>query len=423
MCVPHLIGVSEGLCGRGLLFAPGFSNFQDVMRNRLYKIFAMNLLIAALGTQAALAQAMLKITIPRRSRLTPVQRLNREGVKAVDEHNYAKAEEAFYKAYLYDPADPFTLNNLGYISELKGQLERADEFYKLAAEQGSNANIDLSNVKDLEGKPMMAAFAGVREKKMEVNRMNVEAMRLLKDDRGFEAIALLKQALKLDAENPFTENNLGVANEAVGDFADALRYYNQAAQSNISERVAITQDAAWNGKPVSAAAAANATRLEGLMQRAGTAEEQAAMYNLRGVYAANENDAGTAKADFLQAYKLDPGNAFSLNNRGYVAEMNGDLESAQFFYEKAQQATGSTARVGLATTNSAEGQPLFRAAEDSNQKVDNALAIYTGKQRQQKAPIVLTPRGAALSGNAPAGRAQPQTPEVPKSPASQPPLD
>ena len=55
----------------------------------------------------------LKITIPKHSKLTPVQRLNREGVEAVRKHNYKKAEQLFYKAYLFDPDDAFTLNNLG----------------------------------------------------------------------------------------------------------------------------------------------------------------------------------------------------------------------------------------------------------------------------------------------------------------------
>jgi len=50
----------------------------------------------------------LKITIPKHSELTPVQRLNREGVDAIRKHQYDKAEGLFYKAYLYDPADPFT---------------------------------------------------------------------------------------------------------------------------------------------------------------------------------------------------------------------------------------------------------------------------------------------------------------------------
>ncbi|MHB1858453.1 MAG: tetratricopeptide repeat protein, partial [Acidobacteriaceae bacterium] len=58
----------------------------------------------------------LRITVPKHSHLTPVQRLNREGVEAVRKHEYEKAEAMFYRAYLYDASDPFTLNNLGYIS-------------------------------------------------------------------------------------------------------------------------------------------------------------------------------------------------------------------------------------------------------------------------------------------------------------------
>ena len=61
-----------------------------------------------------------------------MQRLNREGVEAVKRHDYEKAEALFLKAYLYDPADPFTLNNLGYISELQGQLIAPTSSIKLA---------------------------------------------------------------------------------------------------------------------------------------------------------------------------------------------------------------------------------------------------------------------------------------------------
>ena len=42
----------------------------------------------------------LKITIPRHSPLTTVQRLNREGVDAVQKNHFDKARELFYKAYL-----------------------------------------------------------------------------------------------------------------------------------------------------------------------------------------------------------------------------------------------------------------------------------------------------------------------------------
>src|SRR5205823_9212799 len=55
------------------------------------------------------AGAQLRITLPKRSKPTPVQKLNREGVNAVNKHDYEKAKKLFYKAYLIDPNDPLTL--------------------------------------------------------------------------------------------------------------------------------------------------------------------------------------------------------------------------------------------------------------------------------------------------------------------------
>src|SRR4029077_7764758 len=81
----------------------------------------------------------LRITLPKRSEATPVQRLNRDGVQAIQKHQYEKAKALFYKVYLIDPDDPFTLNNLGYVSELEGQVDRAQRFYELAARQTSDA--------------------------------------------------------------------------------------------------------------------------------------------------------------------------------------------------------------------------------------------------------------------------------------------
>src|ERR1035437_424351 len=129
----------------------------------LQRAIAVIAVLAATGSHAAWAGDALRITVPRHSELTPVQRLNREGVDAVKKHQYEKASALFYKAYLYDPADPFTLNNLGYISEVQGELDRAHRFYALAAEQGSDANIDRSNAKQLEGKPMKYAFASLQD--------------------------------------------------------------------------------------------------------------------------------------------------------------------------------------------------------------------------------------------------------------------
>jgi len=360
------------------------------------KLIALMAVLAVSGADAW-AGDVLKITIPRRSELTPVQRLNREGVEAVKKHQYERASALFYKAYLYDPADPFTLNNLGYISELEGELDRAHKFYTLASEQGSDANIDRSSTKQLEGKPMQLAFQGLLDGPMRVNRMNVDALNLLSKNHGFQAVALLRETLILDPDNPFTSNNLGVAYESIGDYDDAMKYYGAAAQSGSSERVVVTLDRAWRGKQVSAMAAASARRLDQRAKKMGNAEVNAAMFTLRGVSAANQNDWLAAKQDFLHAYLLDSSSAFSLNNRGIVAELDGDLETAQFFYDKARKAGNSDARVGSATLRVAEGKKLFSVATDSNQQVGGELDRYSQQRHAETGPIELTPRGNSSS--------------------------
>src|SRR5262249_40153563 len=153
-----------------------------------YKRLLVAALILALLYMLPSARAGdLKIPLPKKSKLTPVQKLNREGVDAVRSHNYDKAKTLFYKAYLYDPDDPFTLNNLGYVSELEGKLENAQRFYQLAAERATNAVIDKASSPKVQGKLVIDAVTGARDVPMQVNRGNVEALRLLAQRRAPEA--------------------------------------------------------------------------------------------------------------------------------------------------------------------------------------------------------------------------------------------
>jgi tetratricopeptide (TPR) repeat protein len=242
---------------------------------------------------------------------------------------------------------------------------------------------------------MKAALEGLEDLPMRVNRMNMEAMQLLRENRGFDAAGVLKAALNVDPKNPFTLNNLGVAHESIGDFDDALKFYGQAAKANSSEPVIVTMEEHWRGRPVSKMAAESAQRLQRRMRDMSPAEVQAAMFTMRGVAAANQNDWPAARQNFLKAYALNPRSAFSLNNEGYVAEHDGDLETAQFFYERAGKARDSGARVGLATQQFAEGKDLLTVASDSNEKVDSAIERYSQQRRRETGPIELTPRGAA----------------------------
>ena len=361
---------------------------------------------------------ILKLRIPKHSELTPVQRLNREGVQAVKKRQYEKAAALFYQAYLYDPADPFTLNNLGYVSEIEGELDRANKFYALASEQGNSAIIERSNSKQLEGQPMKAAFENLHDVPMRVNRMNVDAMQLLSKNHGFQAVAALKRALLLDATNPFTLNNLGVAEESIGDYENALQSYRAAADSHSTEIVVVTLDHSWRGRTVGTMATSSAKRLKERMDKMNTAELNAVVFTMRGISAINGNDSSAGRDDFLRAYELDANSAFTLNNRGYVAELDGDLEAAQFFYDKARKAADSNIRVGLATEHSAEGKQLSVVAGISGQGVDGELDEYSRERRKQKGPSELASRAIGLISDP--SKAPTQPPSLNVSPTATP---
>ena len=337
----------------------------------------------------------IKITIPRHSKLTPVQRLNREGVEAVRKHDYKKAEELFYKAYLFDPDDAFTLNNLGYISELQGQVDRAQQFYSLAAEQSSDAVVDLSSKSQLRGQPMKAALA-VTNEPLQVNHANVEAVRLLQQGRAPEADLLLQEVLKSDPKNVFTLNNMGVAKEMEGEQQEALRYFDEASRTGSEATAVVTTNRGWRGRQVSQMAQQNAKTLREHLSHEQDLPEQVAELNLRGVSAVNRNDLHTADADFRKAYALDPGNAFTLNNIGYVAELEGDRETAEFFYEQARQAGGADATVGVATSRAAEGRKLFAVAEDNDTRVEAKVTQERDTFRRQQGPVPLRRRDNSI---------------------------
>jgi Flp pilus assembly protein TadD len=360
----------------------------------IWKVLVCGALAAATISPAAFAHDI-KIEIPKRSHQTPVQRLNRDGVEALRKHEYDRAEKIFYKAYLYDPDDPFTLNNLGYISELKGEVQRAHDFYTLASQHASEAVIDRSTPESLRGKPMEAALA-VPQLPMQMNHDNVEAVRLLSLGRASEADLLLQQALQRDPNNVFTLNNLGVARETEGETQDALRLFEKAASSHSDATAIVTLSKQWRGKHVTEMAAQNAKQLRARMARENTLAAQVALLNLRGVSAINRNDIQTAIRDFHQAYKLDPTNAFVLNNIGYVSELQGDRETAQFYYDEATRAGGANAVVGLATRQSAQGRVLFQVADNNTNAVTTQLTREQETRRRQRAPAVLLRRDNSI---------------------------
>src|SRR5262249_2165176 len=152
-----------------------------------------------------------------------------------------------------------------YIAEIQGQIERAQNFYSLAAKDASEAIVDQASAKSMQGRPMKDAFT-LSDHSMQINRANVEAVRLLGQGRAPEADLLLQDALKRDPKNIFTLNNLGVAKEMEGESQDALKYYDQAAQGSSESTAVVTLDRSSKGRPINEMAAASAQKLRERMK-------------------------------------------------------------------------------------------------------------------------------------------------------------
>jgi hypothetical protein len=149
------------------------------------------------------------------------------------------------------------------------------------------------------------------------------------------------------------------------------------------------------------------------MAKEETLPMQVARLNLRGVSALNRNDPQTARQDFQKAYKLDSNNAFTLNNLGYMAELDGDRETADFYYAKAEEAKRANRKVDVATRADVQGQLLKRVASSGDDAVQQRIQNALMAKRRQGGPIHLLHRD-----NTPV--IEPAKPVAPPPAASQP---
>jgi Flp pilus assembly protein TadD len=383
---------------------------------QIFPSFAIALLSVSLAQAGGI-----RITIPKHSQPTPVQNLNREGVKEIRRHRLARAEQLFYRAYLIDPDDPFTLNNLGYISELQGKIDRAQRYYELAAkENNSETVIAMASTRNLEGKKLSEVTESYGNLELRVNRGNIEAMVLLEQGRSQEAEDVLRNALKLDPRNPFTLNNLGYAMEKQGDLESALRYYNDASITHSSEPIVVSLDPRWRGRAISDVAFRNEQAVRARLYSQQSNEDRAARLNVEGVSALNHNQNDKAYRDFQNAYKLDPHSAFSLNNMGFVSEAMGDKETANEFYSSAQHGNEASAPVSVASHHEMVGESVGQVADTNSQATEADLQAEAEAKRRSHAPIVLRRRD-----NTPVTAPQTQPPgsQVPRPPLDNAPVE
>lgn len=343
------------------------------------------------GSRPSLASD-LKLNIPRHDVPTPTQRLNREGVAELKRGHQEKAKRLFYRAYLLDPQDPFTLNNLGYIAELEGDADRAQRYYALAARDHTDAIIDQSSEASLKGKPLDEAFRQVPDSDREISKINEQAIVLLQKGYVFEARNLLQSALARHPQNPFLLNNLGYSLEALGDVDGALRNYSAAASLHSTQQVVVTPRLKWRGRPISEVAAANAAAVSEQIARGEGVEAATARLNLRGVAALNDNNPAGAREFFQQAYRRDAQNSFTLNNLGYVSELAGDREAAEMYYAAARSGRDGNDRVSYSTRREAEGRRIDNLADVNQVDVESTLKAVQAAKRRANRPIELKRR-------------------------------
>lgn len=368
----------------------------------------------------------LRISLPKHTEATPVQKLNREGVKALQKNEIGKAQRLFYKAYLIDPDDPFTLNNLGYLSELQGKVERAEQYYRLAAKEDSEAVVADASVDNVKGRKLSEVTSGYGSLELSINRGNIEAMSLLQQGRTSEAESTLRRTLLRDPKNPFTLNNLGTVMEAEGDLNSALSYYSQAGAMQSSETVVVALDPHWRGKTISQVAAANAEAIRTELTNGESIEARADRLNLQGVYALNHNDPEKARLDFQQAYKLDPQNAFALNNRGYIAETDGDQELANDYYTAAKEAEGASQPVAATNHVEMKGLRLSDVADSNDQTTEAEMEARQAERRRRGGPIELRRRDNTSVSTTPVQPAEPPATRptlIPRPPVDNAPVD
>src|SRR5207302_5011532 len=162
------------------------------------------------------------------------------------------------------------------------------------------------------------------------------------------------------------------------------------------DKTIVAPDPRWRGKPISEVAERNARAVNKRVETEQSAEAQVARLNLQGVSALNHNQPQKAREFFEQAYKLDPRNAFALNNMGYVAEMNGDQETAQELYREAKAAPGAGSRVSVATRREMVGAPLAEVANVNDQAAQANMEAVQEARRRQGGPIQLRRRDNSL---------------------------
>lgn len=72
---------------------------------------------------------------------TPTQRLLFAAMDSLKKGDTAQYKELVHRAYVYNPDDPFVINNMGIAAEMDGNLAQARAFYSLAITRAGSLKV------------------------------------------------------------------------------------------------------------------------------------------------------------------------------------------------------------------------------------------------------------------------------------------
>jgi hypothetical protein len=146
--------------------------------------------------------------------------------------------------------------------------------------------------------------------------------------------------------------------------------------------------------------------------------------NLEGVSALNHNEPQEAEDFFRQAYRLDPQNAFSMNNMGFLSEVYGDEETAADFYSHARHGDQAGTAVSVASRHAMVGEAVGEVAATNTQAAEATLQVAAEAKRHNRPPIVLRRRDKTpVTGPSSEKSPQNETPSVPRPPIDNAPVE
>lgn len=82
--------------------------------------------------------------------------LSIRGVHAINRNDWGAARQDFLDAYSADPENAFSINNLGYVWETRGDMETAQFYYSKAGRaNGAGATVGLATKGSADGQPLV----------------------------------------------------------------------------------------------------------------------------------------------------------------------------------------------------------------------------------------------------------------------------